>query len=67
MIITLFIVIIMILKFHSCSYEGNKATAKDSNQSAGTRVGAAMDAVGDKANETGHAASKEAHKQKAAH
>ena len=51
----------------SCSYEGNKAVAKDSNASAGTRVSAAADAVGDKVNEMGHASSKEAHKQNATH
>ena len=49
------------------SYEGNKAVAKDSNASAGTRVSAAADAFGDKVNEMGHASSKEAHKQNATH
>eukprot|EP01110_Echinostelium_bisporum_P003193 TRINITY_DN17789_c0_g1_i1.p2 TRINITY_DN17789_c0_g1~~TRINITY_DN17789_c0_g1_i1.p2 ORF type:complete len:72 (+),score=41.40 TRINITY_DN17789_c0_g1_i1:1-216(+) len=49
------------------SYEGNKAVAKDSDNSAGTRVGAAIDAAGDKMNEVSHGAQKEAHKQKATH
>jgi len=49
------------------SYEGNKAVAKDSDASVGTRAGAAVDAVGDKASEIGHSAKKEEHKQKATH
>jgi len=49
------------------SYEGNKATAKDSDNSVGTRAGAAIDAVGDKASEIGHSAKKEEHKQRATH
>lgn len=50
-----------------CSYEANKATAKNSEASAGTRVGAAIDAVGDKVDETKHSARKEEHKQRAIH
>ena len=51
----------------SASYEGNKALAQDSHATAGTRVGAAIDAVGDKASELSHATQKEAHKQRAMH
>lgn len=39
----------------------------DSNATVGTRVGAAIDAVGDKMEETSHAAKKEVHKQNAIH
>ena len=70
------------------SKEANKEVAKDSSQSAGTRVGAAIDAagqlfflakntqltfsllsfiLGDKIDESKHAANKEVHKQKATH
>ncbi|CAF1326126.1 unnamed protein product [Didymodactylos carnosus] len=49
------------------SYESNKETAKDSSQTAGTRIGAGIDAAKDKVEETGHAASKEVNKQKATH
>ncbi|KAK9415793.1 putative Glucose-repressible protein Grg1 [Seiridium unicorne] len=47
----------------SLSKEGNKEVAKDSNASVGTRASAAKDAVGDKANETGHSAKGSAHKE----
>jgi hypothetical protein len=49
------------------SAECNKAKAKDSSNTAGERVGAGVDYVKDKCEETGHAASKEVHKQKATH
>jgi len=49
------------------SFEGNKTVAKDSNQDLGTRASAAVNAVGDKISEVGHASNKEAHKQAAIH
>ncbi|CAF0848686.1 unnamed protein product [Rotaria sordida] len=49
------------------SKEANKEIAKDSNESIGTRAGAAIDAAGDKIDETKHAAQKEVHKQQAMH
>ncbi|CAF0994775.1 unnamed protein product [Didymodactylos carnosus] len=49
------------------SYEANKEKAKDSSNTAGERVGAAVDAAGDKAKEIGHACKKEVHKQEATH
>ncbi|CAF0719665.1 unnamed protein product [Adineta ricciae] len=49
------------------SKEANKEIAKDSNLSVGTRAEAAVDAVGDKIDETKHAAKSEAHKQQAIH
>ncbi|RCI08672.1 hypothetical protein L249_4879 [Ophiocordyceps polyrhachis-furcata BCC 54312] len=45
------------------SKEANKEVAKDSNAGVGTRVSAAKDALGDKAQETKHDAKAEAHKQ----
>jgi hypothetical protein len=51
----------------TASKEANKAVAKDEDASIGTRLGAAKDAVGDKANEMKHDAASEANKQKAQH
>lgn len=48
-------------------FETNKAEAQDSENPAGKRVGAAVDAAGDKVKEWKHEASKEAHKQQATH
>ncbi|OAR00064.1 hypothetical protein LLEC1_06495 [Akanthomyces lecanii] len=45
------------------SKEANKEVAKDSNANVGTRLGAAKDAVSDKAKESGHDAKAEGHKQ----
>ncbi|KAJ4145572.1 hypothetical protein LMH87_004420 [Akanthomyces muscarius] len=45
------------------SKEANKEVAKDSNAGVGTRLGAAKDAMGDKAKESGHDAKAEGHKQ----
>lgn len=49
------------------SAECNKEKAKDSSNTAGERIGAGIDYVKDKAEEAGHAASKEVNKQKAMH
>ncbi|RMD43116.1 hypothetical protein DV735_g2072, partial [Chaetothyriales sp. CBS 134920] len=49
------------------SAEANKALAKDSDASIGTRASAAKDAVGDKIDETKSAASAEVNKQSATH
>ncbi|UJR28373.1 hypothetical protein I4U23_009616 [Adineta vaga] len=49
------------------SAESNKEKAKDSSNTVGERVGAGVDYVKDKCEETGHAASKEVNKQKATH
>eukprot|EP01110_Echinostelium_bisporum_P004451 TRINITY_DN20947_c0_g1_i1.p1 TRINITY_DN20947_c0_g1~~TRINITY_DN20947_c0_g1_i1.p1 ORF type:complete len:80 (-),score=15.75 TRINITY_DN20947_c0_g1_i1:68-283(-) len=51
----------------NASYENNKARAKNSDNSFGTRVGAAIDAAGDKGSEVKHGAECEAHKQRAIH
>jgi len=48
---------------HAISGDANKETAKDSDQTIGTRVGAAVDAAGDKVDEKTCAAKAEAHKQ----
>lgn len=54
--------------FNKCySYEVNKSAAKNSNLTAGQRVGAAIDAVGDRMSEASHASKKEVHKQRAIH
>ncbi|KAL2212195.1 hypothetical protein CC79DRAFT_1364477 [Sarocladium strictum] len=45
------------------SKEANKNVAKDSNAPIGTRASAAKDALGDKAEESGHSAKGEGHKQ----
>ncbi len=45
------------------SGEANKDVAKDSDQSIGTRAGAAVDAAKDKVNEKTSAVKAEAHKQ----
>jgi len=47
--------------------ENNKEIAKDDNLSLGTRAKAAVDGVGDKAEEVKHGAKEEAHKQQAIH
>lgn len=49
------------------SAECNKEKAKNSDNTIGERCGAGIDYVKDKAEEAGHAASKEANKQKAMH
>ena len=49
------------------SAECNKDKAKDSSNTVGERIGAGIDYAKDKANEAGHAASKEVNKQKAIH
>jgi len=45
------------------SYEANKETVKDSDNTVGERVGAGFSAVGDKIEEKSHKAKAEAHKQ----
>ncbi|GAO17421.1 uncharacterized protein UV8b_06146 [Ustilaginoidea virens] len=49
------------------SHEANKEVAKDSNVSAGTRLSAAKDAVGDKLEQKGHDSKAEVHKEAAKH
>jgi hypothetical protein len=49
------------------SAEANKEKAKDPSNTVGERVGAGVDYVKDKAEEAGHAVSKEVNKQKATH
>ncbi|RMZ86011.1 hypothetical protein DV737_g182, partial [Chaetothyriales sp. CBS 132003] len=49
------------------SHEANKAVAKDSNASLGTRATAAKDAISDKFDENKSAASAEVNKQAATH
>ncbi|CAF0884776.1 unnamed protein product [Rotaria sp. Silwood1] len=49
------------------SAEYNKEKAKDSSNTIGERIGAGIDYCKDKAEEVGHAASKEINKQKAIH
>ncbi|KAK4173109.1 glucose-repressible protein encoded by the PaGrg1 protein [Triangularia setosa] len=49
------------------SKEANKEVAKDSNAGVGTRLQAAGDAIGDKADEKKHDMSAETNKQKATH
>ncbi len=49
------------------SAEANKEKAKDSSNTAGQRIAGGVDYVKDKAEEAGHAASKEVNKQKAMH
>jgi hypothetical protein len=49
------------------SKEANKQVAKDNNAGVGTRLQAAGDAIGDKADEKKHDASAEANKQAATH
>jgi hypothetical protein len=48
---------------HAVTGEHNKEVAKDSNETVGTRAGAAVDAVKDKAQETASSVKAEAHKQ----
>lgn len=60
-------VFVVFIDHFPLSYEANKQTASNSGNTAGTRVGAAIDAVGDKINENTHAAKKEVHKQRAMH
>jgi len=48
---------------HAVTGDANKEVAKDSNQSIGTRAGAAVDACKDKAHEKTSGAKAEAHKQ----
>ncbi len=48
---------------HAVSGEHNKEVAKDSNETVGTRAGAAVDAVKDKVQETASGVKAEAHKQ----
>ena len=48
---------------HAVSGEANKEVAKDSDQSIGTRAGAAVDAAKDKINEKASGVKAEAHKQ----
>jgi len=49
------------------SKEANKSVAKDSNASVGTRISAAGDALGDKAEQHGHEAKADVHKEAAKH
>ncbi|KAK3903760.1 glucose-repressible protein Grg1 [Staphylotrichum tortipilum] len=51
----------------SLSKEANKDVAKDSNAGIGTRLQAAGDAIGDKADEMKHNSQAELNKQKATH
>ena len=48
---------------HAVTGDANKEVAKDSNQSVGTRAGAAVDAAKDKVGETASAVKADAHKQ----
>ncbi|KPM36129.1 hypothetical protein AK830_g10432 [Neonectria ditissima] len=47
----------------SVSKEGNKEVAKDSNAPIGTRASAAVDALGDKADQHGHENKAAVHKE----
>lgn len=53
--------------FSGASAEHNKERAKDPSNTAGERVGAGVDYVKDKMDESSHATSKEINKQKATH
>ncbi|KDN42397.1 Grg1 protein [Tilletiaria anomala UBC 951] len=49
------------------SYETNKAVAKDSNASIGTRISAGVDAINDKIEQKGHEAGADLHNEAAKH